>query len=96
VTLESVRRGARVAAVDLNATTLEETATMADGAVSTHTLNVTDRAAVEGLPAQVIARQGAVDGLVHCAGIIQPFAKLEDLEYNAIERDLLRRRIGRL
>jgi NAD(P)-dependent dehydrogenase (short-subunit alcohol dehydrogenase family) len=37
VTLESVRRGTRVAAVDLNATTLEETATMADGPVSTHT-----------------------------------------------------------
>jgi short-subunit dehydrogenase len=41
---------------------------------------------VEALPGQVIARQGAVDGLVHCAGIIQPFAKLLDLEYGAIER----------
>ena len=35
VTLEAVRRGARVAAVDLNSTTVEETATLAaaDGAV---------------------------------------------------------------
>jgi short-subunit dehydrogenase len=88
VTLEAVRRGARVAAVDLNTTTLEETTTLAaaDGAVSTHVLNLADRAAVEALPGQVIARQGAVDGLVHCAGIIQPFAKLQDLEYSAIER----------
>ena len=86
VALEAVRRRARVAAVDLNATTLEETATLADGAVSTHALNVTDRVAVEALPAQVIAQLGVVDGLVHCAGIIQPFAKLQDLEYGAIER----------
>jgi NAD(P)-dependent dehydrogenase (short-subunit alcohol dehydrogenase family) len=88
VTLEAVRRGARVAAVDLNATTLEETTILAaaNGAVSTHVLNITDRTAVEALPGQVVARQGAVDGLVHCAGIIQPFVKLQDLDYRAIER----------
>jgi short-subunit dehydrogenase len=88
VTLEAVRRGARVAAVDLNPTTLEETATLAaaDDAVSTHVLNITDRTAVGALPGQVIARQRAVDGLVNCAGIIQPFVKLQDLEYSAIER----------
>ena len=60
VALEAVRRRARVAAVDLNATTLEETATLVDGAVSTHPLNVTDRVAVEALPAQVIAQLGVV------------------------------------
>ncbi|MEV1286525.1 SDR family oxidoreductase [Micromonospora sp. NPDC049679] len=88
VALEALRRGAKVAAVDLNATTLEETAKLApaDGSVSTHMLNITDRAAVEALPAQVTARHGAVDGLVHCAGIIQPFVKLQDLDYEAIER----------
>jgi NAD(P)-dependent dehydrogenase (short-subunit alcohol dehydrogenase family) len=88
VTIEALRRGARVAAVDLNKTTLEETTTLAaaDGVVSIHVLNITDRAAVEALPEQVIARHGAVDGLVHCAGIIQPFAKLQDLDYDAIER----------
>jgi NAD(P)-dependent dehydrogenase (short-subunit alcohol dehydrogenase family) len=87
VTLEAVRRGARVAA-DLNGTTLEETTILAaaNGAVSTHVLNITDRTAVEALPGQVVARQGAVDGLVHCAGIIQPFVKLQDLDYRAIER----------
>jgi|SRR5215207_6515395 len=87
VTLEAVRRGARVAAVDLNATTLEETTILAaaNGAVSTHVLNTTDRTAVEALPGQVVARQGAVDGLVHCAGIIQPFVKLQDLDYRAID-----------
>jgi NAD(P)-dependent dehydrogenase (short-subunit alcohol dehydrogenase family) len=88
VTLEAVRRVAKVAAVDLDAASLEETTILAaaNGAVSTHVLNITDRTAVEALPGQVVARQGAVDGLVHCAGIIQPFAKLQDLDYRAIER----------
>ena len=29
---------------------------------------------------------GAVDGLIHCAGIIQPFVRLKDLDYEAIDR----------
>jgi short-subunit dehydrogenase len=41
---------------------------------------------VQALPEQVIARHGAVDGVVHCAGIIQPFVKLQDLDYDAINR----------
>ena len=49
-------------------------------------MNITDRAAVEALPAAVIARFGAVDGFVHCAGIIQPFVRFNDLDYAAIER----------
>jgi short-subunit dehydrogenase len=34
----------------------------------------------------VIARHGAVDGLINNAGIIQPFVRVNDLEYEAIER----------
>jgi short-subunit dehydrogenase len=47
---------------------------------------VTDRAAVEALPVSVIERFGVVDGVISCAGIIQPFVKLKDLEYSAIDR----------
>lgn len=88
VALEAVRRGAAVAAVDRNAATLEETATLAGpGArLSTHTVDITDRAAVEALPAAVSERLGAIDGIVHCAGVIQPFARLKDLDDAAIER----------
>jgi NAD(P)-dependent dehydrogenase (short-subunit alcohol dehydrogenase family) len=49
-------------------------------------VNIADRAAVEALAADVIARFGVVDGLVHCAGMIQPFVKIKDLDYAAIER----------
>jgi len=89
VALELLRRQARVAAVDLNETTLGETAALAPGglqALSTHVVNVTDRAAVEALPQAVVDRFGAVDGVINCAGIIQPFVPLADLDYAVIDR----------
>jgi NADP-dependent 3-hydroxy acid dehydrogenase YdfG len=88
VAREALRRGAKVAACDVNPTTLAETADLAGagGRLSTHELNVADRAAVEALPAAVTERHGAIDGIVHCAGIIQPFVRLKDLEYATIDR----------
>jgi NAD(P)-dependent dehydrogenase (short-subunit alcohol dehydrogenase family) len=88
VALELLRRGAKVAAVDINQATLAETVTLAGpgAAISTHVVNVTDDAAVEALPAQVAASHGVVDGVIHCAGIIQPFVKLADLSYEHIDR----------
>ena len=89
ITREALRRRARVAAVDINPTTLAETAELAKGrgdALATFVVDITDRAAVEALPAQVIERFGGVDGVINCAGIIQPFVRLNDLDYPAIER----------
>lgn len=90
VARELLRRGARVAAVDLRGEGLAETATLAGAGerMSTHVLDVTDRTAVEALPAEVVARHGWVDGLVNVAGIIQPFVTVEDLDYPTIERVL--------
>ena len=88
VALELLRRGAKVAAVDMNGAALAETVTLAGpgAAISTHVVNITDLAAVEALPAAVAARHGSVDGVVHCAGIIQPFVKLAELTYEQIDR----------
>ena len=88
VTLEALRRGAKVAASDINEATLAETATLAAAGdrLSTHLLNVADKAAVEALPDVVAERLGPVDGVIHCAGIIQPFVRLKDLDYAAIDR----------
>jgi short-subunit dehydrogenase len=86
---ELLRRRARVAAVDINPTSLAETADLAKGradALATFVVDITDRAAVEALPEAVIDRFGAVDGIVNCAGIIQPFVRLNDLDYAAIDR----------
>lgn len=86
--LHMLSKGARVAAVDINEAGLQETASLAANPerFSTHVLNITERAAVEALPAEVIARHGAVDGLINNAGIIQPFVRVKDLDYAAIER----------
>lgn len=82
-------KGARVAAVDINEASLQETAVLAAAGketLSTHIVNIADRTAVEQLPKQVIAAHGAVDGVINNAGIIQPFVRVNDLDYAAIER----------
>jgi NAD(P)-dependent dehydrogenase (short-subunit alcohol dehydrogenase family) len=88
VALELLRRGARVAAVDIRDESLTETAGMADAGdrLVTFAVDITDRAAVGALPSKVVAAHGVVDGLINVAGIIQPFVKLHDLEYEVIER----------
>ena len=74
VALEALRRRARVAAVDLNPTTLDETASLAAAGdrLTTHVVNITDKAAVAALPADVAARHGAVDGLCPCSTASRP------------------------
>ena len=92
--LKLIRRGARVAAVDINEQTLAETAKLvadtgssaAKDNLATFVVNITDRAAVEALPQQVIERFGQIDGVINNAGIIQPFVRLNDLTYEQIDR----------
>lgn len=87
--LHLVRKGARVAAVDINPATLQETLQLAgelSPKISTHVVNIADRQAVETLPGEVLAAHGSVDGLINNAGIIQPFIRVNDLTYDQIER----------
>jgi short-subunit dehydrogenase len=89
LSLELARRGALVAAVDMRAESLAETAKLVKslgGKVSTHALDITDTAAVSKLPDAVTKELGAVDGLVNNAGIIQPFVKINDLDISDAER----------
>jgi short-subunit dehydrogenase len=89
VVLGLLARGARVAAVDLSETGLAETAQLAaapEGRLTTHALNVADRKAVLALPDQVVKAHGQVDGLLNVAGIIQPFVKINQLDFDVIER----------
>lgn len=91
LTLLLVNSGARVAAVDLHENSAQETAQLAGSLkdkISVHVVNVSDRQAVDRLPDEVIQAHGAVDGVINNAGIIQPFVRLNDLQYDAIERVL--------
>lgn len=84
---ELLQRGAKVAAVDLRDETLQKLAgTLHSEKLSTHPLNISDRQSVEALPQQVIEAHGTIDGIINCAGIIQPFVKVNDLDYESIER----------
>jgi short-subunit dehydrogenase len=87
--LHLLTKGARVAAVDINEAALQATVELAGGykdRLSTHVVNITDKATVALLPEQVIALHSTVDGIINNAGIIQPFVRVKDLEYDAIER----------
>lgn len=89
LTLNLVNKGAKVAALDIHAEGLEETKTNAGEKgknISLHVLNITDKAAVENLPQQIISQHGNIDGVINNAGIIQPFVKVNDLDYAAIDR----------
>ncbi|MFE3781946.1 SDR family NAD(P)-dependent oxidoreductase [Amycolatopsis sp. NPDC059090] len=81
--------GADVAAVDLSDARLAETARLGAtcaGRLTAHTLDLTDCAAVEELPGTVLAAHGRIDGVVNVAGIVQRFARVQDLGLNEIER----------
>ena len=87
--LELLRRGARVAAVDLRSEGLRETMAKAGSlgeGLSLHPLDITDKEKVAALPEEVERVHGQVDGLINNAGIIQPFKRLLDLDEAAMER----------
>ena len=87
LTMQLVQKGAKVAMVDINEKGLSETADIVGSQnVSSHIVNIADRAAVELLPEAVIAHHGQVDAIINNAGIIQPFINVSELQYDVIER----------
>ncbi|GEN51046.1 SDR family NAD(P)-dependent oxidoreductase [Alkalibacterium pelagium] len=87
--LELAKRGARVAAVDINKEAVLETARLAPESkekISTHVVNITEREAIEKLVDEVKEFHGTVDGIINNAGIIQPFIDVNDLGYDKIEQ----------
>ena len=87
--LNLLQKGARVAAIDRNDSALNETFQLAKSKadkLSTHVLDITNAHEVEKFPEQVIAKHGYVDGLINNAGIIQPFVRINQLDYATIDR----------
>lgn len=83
--LELVRRGAKVAALDMRPEGLLETEELVKASsgdpesIATFEINVTDSKAVAALPALVKAKLGEADILINNAGIIQPFVRINEL-----------------
>jgi short-subunit dehydrogenase len=88
VALALVRKGAKVAGVDLSEAALAETVKLSGpGApISTHVVNLTDVTAVNVLPGSVQAAHGQVDGVVNVAGIIQKFVPIRELSHDDIAK----------
>jgi NAD(P)-dependent dehydrogenase (short-subunit alcohol dehydrogenase family) len=89
VSLELLRRGAKVVGVDLKLDWLGETKNLAGEASNNFfgfEVNITDRARVHSLAAEISKSAGKVDALVNVAGIIQPFVKINDLDMDDVDR----------
>lgn len=87
---ELVRQGAQVAIIDIKQEYLDETLEMIgpekNKSCSTHQVDITDKERVERLPKEIIEFHGQIDGIINNAGIIQPFVRVNDLDYPTIER----------
>lgn len=84
-----LEKGAKIAAVDIHEETLQQLKQSVgekSDRISTHTLDISDKQAVEKLPSEVIETHGSVDAIINNAGIIQPFVKINDLDYKSIEK----------
>lgn len=87
--LQLLEKGGTVAAVDIRQEGLDETVKKAGGNAErlwTYIADISNKEAVKGLFAEVLGKQGHVDGLFNNAGIIQPFKKIAQLEDATIER----------
>lgn len=91
IVLNLLSRGAKVIAIDINESALNETDTLAgslQSALTVFVCDITHREAVEELRDKALAQFGFIDGIINNAGIIQPFIKLNNLSYDVIERVL--------
>lgn len=89
VVLELLRRGAKVAGLDLKPDWLAETKTLAGDLGKnfySFEANIADRDRIAALPAEIETQVGKIDALVNVAGIIQPFVKINELDFSAIDR----------
>lgn len=89
VSLYLLKRNAKVIGIDLSLNGLEETGRLAGERQSNlfkYVLDIVDKNSVEQLCKEVIEKHKIIDGVFNIAGIIQPFEKLNELSYEAIER----------
>lgn len=82
-----IERGGTVVAVDVNATGMEQIkAKSGDQGKNMHlfTVNLSVLEEINALASQLETQSLQVDGIINCAGIIQPFKKIDELDYEAI------------
>lgn len=88
IVLHLLKNGTKVAALDISQKGLDETMALTENnaMLKLYPLDITNEAKVKETRDQIIADFGHVDGLLHVAGIIQPFVKIIDLDVAIIRR----------
>jgi short-subunit dehydrogenase len=89
LTLQLLKKNAKVAGVDIHENALVETQTLAgvgDDRFKGFVLDISDKTKADALPNEVIRHFGSVDGIVNNAGIIQKFIHVNDLAIEDIHR----------
>ena len=89
IVLQLLAGGAKVVAADINEPSLWETWNLAgryQSSLTRHVADITDPASVEALKKKTLDTYGRVNGLINCAGIIQPFVSINDISMEAAER----------
>jgi short-subunit dehydrogenase len=87
VVLQLLAQGAKVAAMDLSAEGLKETSDLAKSErLTTHQVNIADLGQVLKSKEEINAAHGPVDGVINVAGIIQPFVRVNDLNFDQIKK----------
>ena len=89
LTLQLLLMNVKVIGIDVNDAALQETASLTGekhAAIRTFVVDITNREVVEQFAKDAADQFGAVDGIINNAGIIQPFIKVNDLGFAAIER----------
>jgi short-subunit dehydrogenase len=87
VVLQLLAGGARVAAIDLSKEGLDETTAIAKSdKLSTHQVNIADLAQVTSSKDEINSAHGPVDGIINVAGIIQPFVRVNELNFDQIKK----------
>lgn len=87
--LHLLTKGSKVFAIDMNQSALEETKQLAGDKkdfLSFIVADVTNKKVIDQLPRKVLSTYGVIDGIINSAGIIQPFLKVNDMDYEKIER----------
>jgi NAD(P)-dependent dehydrogenase (short-subunit alcohol dehydrogenase family) len=85
IALALSKRGCHLALADISASGLAETAAMVRGVkITTHKLDVTDRAACLALPRVVLAEHGRIDLLVNNAGVAigGTFEQVDEIDFD--------------
>lgn len=86
--LALLKKGSKVVAVDIVQSSLDELneAVGDNKDMLTRVLDISNKSAIENFYKEIIAQWNEIDILINNAGIIQPFKRVNDLEYSEIDR----------